>query len=355
MAESLSLNNLGTYRGRIDSLAKSDWPEAGVQYAYEFASGDVWVDRDGWDFAGAVRTVEVDATMTPERGARYQYAGGNDPFGDGAPTPEQYFSITDQEFGEFWFKRRIFIPLNYTHRDMLRLTLDSVTGWEVGDQIHGTQPSYTAEIQYVDAVSNRISVTNAVGSSIDNRWEGTITNITKSITATCSLRALWAGNNKFQTFYCDGYSSAGDSPTLVVQLWPSRYSETEWGKGSNVSISCGVNDSVTAARIVTQSPLYSMIEDSDLGKWMDVVFYNKMSSAEEVLDGIFIIWKRTEGSAEYTKILDYRLLDSGERPGAGKIRNGYIWGWANSGYDEATKFIESRYIFSTAAIDGCTP
>lgn len=355
MAESISLTGLGTYRGRIDSLAQPDWPETGVQYAYEFASGDVWADRDGWDFAGGTRIVEVDATMTPERGARYQYAGGNDPFGDGAATPEQYFSLTDAEYSEFWFKRRIFIPENYVHREMLRLTLDDVTGWEIGDQIHGTAPQYTAEIQYVDIASNRISVTNAVDASINSRWVGSVTNITKTITATCSNRFLAGANNKFQVFFCDGYSSNGDSPTFTIQLWPSRFSPAVWGKGSEISVQCGVNSTVDGSRIVTQSPRTSIIEAPDLGKWMDLVFYCKMSSAPTVLDGVFVVWKRSEGEENYTKIHDYRLLDAGERPGSGKFRNGYIWGWANSGYEAPTKFIESRYIFSTSAIDGCIP
>jgi hypothetical protein len=161
-----------------------------------------------------------------------------------------------------------------------------------------------------------------------------------------------AGNNKFQVFYCDGYSSNGDSPTYVVSLWPRRLSENDWGHGSDVDIQCGVNK---IGRVVTQSPKVPLIYPSDYGKWIDFVFYCKMSSAPEVLDGAFILWKKVDGEAVYTKMLDYRSLDSGERVGAGKFRSGYVWGWANSGYEDPTAFYDSYYMLSTTAIDGCAP
>lgn len=332
--------------GKLWSYADPNWPE-GFLVEYDFARGQPWVNKDGWAWTGAARTL-IDEPTTGERGARYQYAGGNDPFGDGAPTPEQYFTMPEN--GEFWFKRRIFIPANYSHREMLRLTIGDTTGWEVGDQIHGTNSSYTAEIQYVN--STKLSVKNAIGASINSCWVGTITNVTKGLTATCTERFLWSGNNKFQVFYCDGYSSAGDSPTYSIQLWPRRLSDADWGHGSEISVQCGVNK---VGRIVTQSPKVAMIVPTDYGKWVDVIFYCKMSSAPEVLDGVFIVWKRTEGDSNYTKISDYRLLDSGERPGAGKFRAGYVWGWANSGYEDPTLYVESYYMLSTTAIDGCNP
>ena len=333
--------------GKLWSYADPNWPE-GFLVEYDFARGQQWVNKDGWTWSGAARTL-VAEDGTGEVGARYQYAGGNDPFGDGAAAPEQYFTMPENS--EFWFKRRIFIPANYSHREMLRLTIGDTTGWEVGDLIHGTNPAYTGVVQYVSAT--KLSVKNAVGASLNGSWVGSVTNTTKGLTATCTERWLWAGNNKFQVFYCDGYSATGDSPTYSIQLWPRRLSDSDWGHGSDISVQCGVNDITTGNRIVTQSPKTAMILPVDYGKWMDVVFYCKMSSAAGVQDGIFAVWKKVDGESEYTKIQDYRLLDSGERPGSGSFRAGYVWGWANSGYEDPTLFIESKYMLSTTAIDGC--
>jgi hypothetical protein len=351
MAEDIELGAMvrDPRTGKLWSYADPNWPD-GFLVEYDFARGQPWVDKDGWAWNGSARTL-IDEPTTGERGARYQYNGGNDPFGDGAPTPEQYFTMPEN--GEFWFKRRIFIPANYSHRDTLRLTIGDTTGWEVGDQIHGTSAIYTGVIEYVNAT--KLAVKNALSPLSNTHWVGTITNITKSLTATCTVRSMWAGNNKFQVFYCDGYSSAGDSPTYSIQLWPRRLADDDWGHGSEISVQCGVNDIDTGDRIVTQSPRTAMIVPADYGKWMDVVFYCKMSSAPEVLDGIFVVWKKAEGESDYTKVHDYRLLDAGERPSAGMFRAGYVWGWANSGYEEPTLFVESEYMLSTTAIDGCVP
>lgn len=334
--------------GKLWSYADPNWPE-GFLVGYDFARGQQWVNKYGWTWSGAARTL-VPESGTGEIGARYQYAGGNDPFGDGAATPEQYFTMPENS--EFWFKRRIFIPANYEHRKMLRLTIGDTTGWEVGDQIHGTDPSYTATVQYVSAT--KISATNAVNGALNSSWVGSITNVTKSISATCTERAFGSGNNKFQTFYCDGYSGNGNSPTYVFQLWPSDFPNGDWGDGSVISVTCGVNTTDGGGRLTTQSPKELFISSSDVGQWIDVVFYIKQSVTIGAADGISAVWIRKEGEHSYTKKLDYRNLEDAPRFGGGSIRNGYIWGWANSGYEDPTLFIESKYMLSTTAIDGCT-
>ena len=89
--------------------------------------------------------------------------------------------------------------------------------------------------------------------------------------------------------------------------------------------------------------------------WIDVVFYVKLASSPTVYDGTAIVWLRKEGESGYTKKLDIRTLNMGERPGHGAIRNGYIWGWANSGYEEPTTFYDAQLILSDEPIDGLTP
>lgn len=330
--------------GKLNADAQADWP-SGLVVDYRFSNGDQWVDKDGFNWASANRNI---ITAGGSRGSEYQYTGGNDPFGDGAATPEEYFTMP--ELGEFYFKRKIFIPANYRHREMLRLTLSNATGWQVGDQVYGLNAGSTAEIEYISG--NNVCLKNAFNSNVAGYWNTTITNVTRSLTATGSGHGMWSGNNKFQTFYCDGYSSNGDSPTAVVQLWPNRFSDAVWGNGSTINMTVGVNNGPT--RVVTQSPVVPFILPAHYGKWLEVIFYLKMASAVGVLDGISTIWRRAEGETNYTKIQDFRALESAERPTKGKFRAGYVWGHANSGYQDPTLFVESQTMLSTTPIDGVT-
>lgn len=330
--------------GRLSADAQADWP-SGLVVDYRFSNGDQWVDKNGFSWASPTRSF---ATEDSERGVIYNYVGGNDPFGEGTLGDEEDFQMT--ELGEFYFKRRIFIPSNYRHRELLRVTIGNATNWQVGDSVYGSTAASTAIIEYKSG--NQLSLRNAANYNIPGVWNGSITNVTRTLSDTISFTQIWPCNNKFQVFYCDGYSSLGDSPTLTCSLWPNRYSDAVWGNGSSIGIMSGVNNG--GDRVVTQSPTVPFILPEHYGKWMDVIFYTKMSSAVGVTDGMFIVWRRVDGESNYTKVLDCRTLEAAERPTKGKYRRGYIWGWANSGYEQATRFVEADTMLSTTAIDGVT-
>ncbi|MHA6485026.1 cohesin domain-containing protein [Paenibacillus sp. strain BS8-2] len=323
---------------------------SGVIVDYNFAAGDNWVDKDGWDWKDGIRDVELVSGVS-ERGAKYHYAGGNNPFGDGTLGAEQYFSMP--ELSEFWLKRRIWIPENYFHRKTMRLTLSDATGWEVGDLVQGANANAQGIIQYMDG--NRIALQDTTYPEYNNMWNTTVTNVTKGLTAVGSGRSQQSTNNKFQVFYSDGYSFNGQSPTAVFQLWPNDYPGNIGGNGSNLQLQVAVDGAGSGQKPNTNMGTVPFLDGDDVGMWIDVVFYMKMSSSPTVYDGTAIVWLRKEGETGYTKKLDQRALNMGARPGAGSFRNGYMWGWANSGYEEPTTFYESRVILSEESIDGLVP
>lgn len=323
---------------------------SGVIVDYDFASGDNWIDKDGWDWSGGARTVEL-ASGVSERGAKYHYPGGDDPFGSGLLGPEQYFSMP--ELSEFWLKRRIWIPENYHHRKHLRLTLSNATGWEVGDVVQGANVDTHGVIKYKSG--NQIALENATFPEYSALWNTTVTNLTKSLTTTGSNRQMQTDNNKFMVFYSDGYSSAGQSPTAVFQLWANKYPGNIEGNGSNLQLQIAVDGYGSGQRPNTNMEAVPFLTGDDVGMWIDVVFYMKMATNATTYDGTAIVWLRKEGETGYTKMLDKRDLNMGERSGAGAFRNGYIWGWANSGYEDPTTFYESRLTLSEASIDGLAP
>ena len=326
--------------------------EEGTLVNYRFYAGDTWIDKDGWHWDGVPtrsRTIDQSPDGTPA--AQYHYSGGNNPFGDGTLGAEQYFNMP--ELSEFWLKRRIWIPDNYEHRKVLSLTLADATGWEIGDVVQGLNAQAHGVIRYMSG--NKIGLTDATYELYNDRWNTTVTNLTKGLTTTASGRVVTSNNNKFQVFYADGYSSNGKSPTLVYQLWPNNYPDGTWGNGSNISLQIAVDGYGSGQRPNTNSDAVPFLDGDDVGMWIDVVFYVKMASSPTVYDGTAIVWLRKEGETEYTKKLDLRNLNMGVRPDSGALRKGYIWGWANSGYEEPTTFYEAQLTLANEPIDGLTP
>ncbi|MHA6485002.1 cohesin domain-containing protein [Paenibacillus sp. strain BS8-2] len=334
----------------ITTVPQEPGETSGVLVDYNFAAGDEWVDKDGWDWKNSAREVEQ-APGVSERGARYHYAGGDDPFGDGTLGAEQYFSMP--ELSEFWFKRRIWIPENYTQRDTVIVRLADSANWEIGDYVLGSNAQVHGIIQYKKG--DYIALKDATFALYNQHWNTTLTNLTKDLTTTGSERRKQNRGRKFQVFYSDGYSSNGQSPTIIFGLTPNNYPGDVNGNGSNINFSVAVDGVGSGQKPNTLTPEVPFLSGEDVGIWIDVVFYIKMASSPTDYDGTVVVWLRKEGETEYTKKADQRTLNMGARPGGGGFRNGYIWGWTNSGYEEPTTFYESRVILSEEPIDGLTP
>lgn len=150
-------------------------------------------------------------------------------------------------------------------------------------------------------------------------------------------------NNKFLMLWSRDYSNPGI--TAGMHLW------SDGNDNSNLSYTVGV-----------LSPHFPLIKDgghpgmvsidTDLAKWMEVTYHWKRQSSETASDGVVEIWRRV-GDGPRDKIISAIDLDrnwsqdGGPKPGYNFIDQGYLMGWANSGFDQDTTICIDDVRFST--------
>ncbi|MES2935673.1 MAG: hypothetical protein V4805_19545 [Pseudomonadota bacterium] len=241
---------------------------------------------------------------------------------------ERRFTFNDQN--QFYFHQRVFVPLNYKHRSILALDVTGdMSSWKAGDAIKAADGS-TATVYAVVGQSLRVEF--AVRGEYPDTWTANITNTTRS-QVRAAVRVGASTNNKLMAFWCDGYSSTGQNPTVVFESRPvagrysmayAKFSIDHQGGGSDMG---EFEDFITAAQ---------------LGKWMDVIYYAKLGSAVGVSDGQIGMWIKREGESSFTQKINQTNLPLWKRAGnnAG-FRAGYIHGAQNSGYFETTVLTDS--------------
>ena len=148
------------------------------------------------------------------------------------------------------------------------------------------------------------------------------------------------GNNKaFFTIWGGSYSGS------------NVHSRTEfWRKDDNTSIISFAykkhNDAYTSHYFTDSDGRTDIvgIETVDHGQWMDVVVQIKVSD-KDVTNGAFNIWKNG------TLLASWRDLDNSSADGItdNAYTDGYLLGWANSGFDETTTFYLDDFKLGTTA------
>lgn len=99
----------------------------------------------------------------------------------------------------------------------------------------------------------------------------------------------------------------------------------------------------------------------DLGKWIEITIHWKRQSSETSSDGALQLWKRVEGGAVETIFSEIALsntwgTDGGKNPAYNFLDQGYLMGWANSGFSEDTTICLDDVKFSTTPlIDYASP
>lgn len=299
--------------------------------------------KNGFSWDVGTRTIVAPAGET-EMGGRYYFAGDPDPTVQ--QTDEQRFAMN--EIGEFYLKRRIFIPANFAIRNITFTDMStSISGWQVGDAVTGADGTSHGIIDYI---SGNTVYYNYPDNGWDNAaWVGTLTNTTRSTTATSTYRSRYDNGNKHLVFFCDGYSNAGQSPTIIFGLNADTVGTV------NIDFSIAVDGQVSGIQPNTHFDAVPFFTAADLGKWVDIVYYLKMSTNAATFDGIVKVWKRINNGT-YTKHIEATNMNMGARatatPANCKFKQGYCFGWSNSGFKANTTFVESQFIMSATAIDG---
>ncbi len=338
-------NKVGVWMPNTGSPTYSSfWPGGdrvpGIVADYNFANTDTYsTSKGGFNWLGT-RPITTPVGET-ESGGVFTF-GPNAPIQDS--TDEERFTFLPMS--NFWFKMRYFIPVNYFHRSILQLQITGdISAWQVGDIVAGTNPAHTGEVYAISGQD--VYLLFAADSNSTITWTGTVTNTTRASSRSATRIMEKTSNNKLLALWSNGYSGEGISPSVVWITWPT-------GDGGSTLQYQYAADNVGSGQLGpdSSSPIVPFIALADRGKWIDFVVHIQMASTATATDGVIESWKRVEGAANYTKIITQTNAMIGERPGGGLFRNGYVFGWANSGFGDQTLFHNSRITLSSLAIDG---
>lgn len=297
---------------------------------YDFSRGDTLAAKNGWAFASnwsLTPTADGSGQALP-----FTYAGavpGN------YATSEMRFTMPPQD--EFWLRVRWHIPANYGHRHDTQLKIDNAAtaGWQVGDKVRGTDGASEGVISHIGA--SKVFLRFAAKSQYNAVWVGALTNTTRNSALTSTERSIWGANNKLLAIWADGYSAAGLGSTIV------------WQTDSDLNYSGGTHSIVTVGYSkggnTGTGPVANggaLIRPTDYGKYMDIIFHGKFSTAPGAKNGVIRTFVRKQGESAYTMHHNITNADMDKRSDVAanlrQWRAGYLMGWANSGFDATTTF-----------------
>ncbi|MES2933237.1 MAG: hypothetical protein V4805_07095 [Pseudomonadota bacterium] len=320
---------------------------------YDFTAGDTLVAKNGWAFANP----NWQLSSVPNG------SGMALPFSYGAALPGNYaqseMRFTMPHADQFWIRLRWHVPLNYLHRHDTHLDIVGApaAGWQLGDIVRGTDGVSQGVISKVDASGVFLRFANK--SAYDSVWKGSVTNLTRNSTLSSTGRGQWGANNKLLAMWADAYSGDGKGSTIVWQTDSDWYDGT---KNSTITVgySIGGNTGTSSSGGVAGGGI--LITPADYGKYMDLIFHGRFSSAPGAKDGVIRTFVRKQGEAKYAMRHNIINADMNKRSdvaaGLQQWQAGYLMGWSNSGYDAQTTFHISQLDYfdsMPAVLNGVSP
>lgn len=88
----------------------------------------------------------------------------------------------------------------------------------------------------------------------------------------------------------------------------------------------------------------ALFTPEDFGKWHRIVMHFKVASSTNASDGVQELWKNGRS------IMSIKNLANGGPAGLNYMDEAYIWGWANSGFNENTHIYVDDVVISTSPI-----
>lgn len=158
-------------------------------------------------------------------------------------------------------------------------------------------------------------------------------------------------NNKFITLWSKDYTDYGNS--VIIGLW----SDTHWDNVLKARVTDTGNTvvnwgSVGPPKGPSDSTLF-IDRATDLGKWIEVTFHWKLASGKGANDGVVELWKGDEdGRRQLFSRHDVPNWgpDDGKDPAYNFLDQGYLFGWANSGFSNDTYFYVDDFTVSTSPL-----
>lgn len=167
-------------------------------------------------------------------------------------------------------------------------------------------------------------------------------------------RELWIKYDLFvpSNYYHRTQSSSANNKGFV-HVWEDNYSPTPGlGLGPNFWPASNGESTATLYNWADNNRIQKhwnnftdrVIKTTDRGKWMEVIVHYKYASASNN-DGVAQIWLKSDGQPR-RQVLN--ITDGPWYVAAGKgFNEGYLLGWANSGFAEETRFYIDDIVFAT--------
>lgn len=154
-----------------------------------------------------------------------------------------------------------------------------------------------------------------------------------------------SANNKGFLYLWSGDYGNPSGPGMGPNFWPDQSGNGEssatlfaWGSGSSEIGRSGRHYNRFSRNV---------IRSEDRGTWIKVVARYKYASSSND-DGVAQIWIR-DGSGSMENVLNIRD-GAWYVPGQPGFDQGYLLGWANSGFDETTRFYIDNFVVSTTPL-----
>ena len=332
---------------------------SGLLVQYDFAAGDTLttpsINTIGFNFE---RSRPMATAPNGQVGVEFSYQGGSPANGSDSVHFKQLSYSLGAGIDENYERILLWIPSNYEHRKMTRLRLvtpNSADGWVKGDLVRGANGSSEGLFDFTDGTYVWLKYAELFFA--DSVWVGTITNLTQSLSVDTDDRnfAKPGNNNKFNAQWEGSYSSNGMIPeynsgadNLVTE--PSLFTCKATSAISPSSGGGDANNSGTTGNRPSDTVVPAGIDPAtDLGKLHEFVTRRKRATAMGANDGLCQIWKN--GVLVY-EVLDFPLFSATNN----FFTQGYLLGYANSGFEETTTFYITKYeLYGDTPPEGITP
>jgi hypothetical protein len=332
--------------------------------SYDFTAGDQFVSKSGWEFLGAVGPL-APVPGTSDTGLRFRYPGwpvDSQSYDNGTCAWREQGARMPAAAQAFYLEMRLHIPANYEHRTDMGIKIapngGSIDTWQIGDRVRSADGQFEATISgfgttgttmpdYDGIEGKVVFLRNAGCAGCNFAWVGQVQNLARNYAVTTNLRRIVSANNKLMAVFADGYSGGGNGPTIIWEYWPNdpAAAQGQTPRSSELAVHYS-RGQFTGAGSHLQGTHF--IGPADFGKYIDIMFHGRFSSAPGANDGVIETWIRRQGAASFTRIHHITDANMDKRTSSASPnalvpwQQSKIMGWANSCFDAQTDFYISK-------------
>lgn len=159
-----------------------------------------------------------------------------------------------------------------------------------------------------------------------------------------------SGNNKGYIMLWSGDYTNNPSQLSAISFWPDANGSSMMcanfkSNGSPSTHKCNQNDISGNIAVTATTKVIALDPSKSNGKWETTVIHIKAADVG-VANGIYEVWKNGTKIWATLNVPNYATTEA-----ANGFEQGYILGWANSGFNQDTDFYVDNVVFGTTGAD----